>query len=300
MKPSLVVLAAGMGSRYGGIKQLDKFGPSGEKIIDYTIYDALQIGFSKIIFVIRKEIEEDFNLEILDKWKGRGELKVVYQELDSLPEGYSVPQGRVKPWGTAHAVWMAENEVNGPFAIVNSDDFYGRNSLQAAFDQLSNVDHSIDSACLVGYKLNNTLTDHGTVNRGVCNVNGEGELKGIKECVNITKEGDKVYYPENGEKIYLEPDTLVSMNLLGFSPTVFSRIRNGFDDVYRQADENLKVEYGIPTVMSGMLKAGVKIPVIPTADNWYGVTYSEDKKWVQEQFTRLHNLEIYPKNLWVN
>ncbi len=299
MKPSLVVLAAGMGSRYGGIKQLDKFGPSGEKIIDYTIYDALQIGFSKIIFVIRKEIEEDFNLQILDKWKDRGELKVVYQELDSLPEGYSVPQGRMKPWGTAHAVWMAENEVTEPFAIVNSDDFYGRNSLQAAFDHLSGVDATKDAACLVGYKLNNTLTDHGTVNRGVCNVNSKGELTGIKECINIAKEVGKVYYPENGEKNYLEPETLVSMNLLGFSPTVFSRIRNGFDDVYRQADENLKVEYGIPTVMSDMLESGVKIPVIPTADNWYGVTYSEDKKWVQEQFTRLHNLEIYPKNLWV-
>jgi hypothetical protein len=300
MKPSLVVLAAGMGSRYGGIKQLDKFGPSGEKIIDYTIYDALQIGFSKIIFVIRKEIEEDFNLEILDKWSGRGDLKVVYQELDSLPNGYTVPEGRVKPWGTAHAVWMAEKEVKEPFAIVNSDDFYGRNSLQAAFDHLSGVDATKDAACLVGYKLNNTLTDHGTVNRGVCNVNNEGELTGIKECINIAKEGDSVFYPENGHKIYLEPETLVSMNLLGFSPTVFSRISNGFDDVYNQANENLKVEYGIPTVMSDMLQSGVKIPVIPTADNWYGVTYSEDKKWVQEQFTKLHNLEIYPKNLWVN
>lgn len=298
MRPSLVILAAGMGSRYGGIKQLDGFGPNGERIIDYTVYDAIRIGFGKIVFVIRRAIEDDFNEAILDKWKGKVDIRVVYQEMDSLPIGYKVPEGRQKPWGTAHAVWMAEQEIDEPFAIVNADDFYGHDSLKTAFDYLQSIDPSRDGACLVGYQLKRTLTDHGSVSRGVTQVDEEGFLTGITERTSILKEADgSIYYEEDGTKEKLSPATLVSMNLMGFSPTVFEKIRLGFDAIYRQARENLKIEYGIPTVLNQLIEEGVQVPVLPTKDQWFGVTYAGDKEWVKDQFQSLHEKGAYPSNV---
>lgn len=296
MKPSLVVLAAGMGSRYGGIKQLDGFGPNGERIIDYTVYDALRAGFGKVVFVIREAIEADFKKAVYESWKDRGDIRIVYQELDSLPIGYEVPAGREKPWGTAHAVWMSEKDVDEPFAIVNADDYYGYQSLKSAYDYLSELDPGRQGACLVGYELHKTLTDHGSVSRGVCS-SIDGKLTGITERTSIMKEGNEIVFEEEGEKHVLASDTLVSMNLMGFSPAVFERIRTGFDEIYNQSKESLKIEYGIPTVLNSLIMEGVEVPLIPTSDQWFGVTYAADKEWVTSKFTQLHKEGNYPENL---
>ncbi|MFY0686537.1 MAG: NTP transferase domain-containing protein [Cyclobacteriaceae bacterium] len=296
--PSLVILAAGMGSRYGGIKQLDGFGPNGESIIDYTIYDALKVGFGKIIFVIREQIDKEFRETILEPWKDKGDFRVVYQELDALPDGYSVPEGRTKPWGTAHAVWMAECEVNEPFAIVNADDFYGRDSLKAIFDHLSGMDDDSAAGCMVGYELRNTLTENGTVSRGVCVSDSNGHLTGITERTKIYRNGSsEIVFEEAGEKTHLPEKTLVSMNLMGFSSKVFEEINAGFADLYKRTTENVNVEYYIPTILNNYVTHGVKVPVIPTSDAWFGVTYSEDKEWVSEQIIKLVEGGTYPADL---
>ncbi len=299
MKPSLVVLAAGIGSRYGGIKQLDGFGPNGEKIIDYTVYDALKVGFGKIIFVIREDIQKDFEHSILAKWKDKGEFYTAFQELDRLPDGYQVPEGRIKPWGTAHATWMAEDLVKEPFAIVNADDFYGYGSLKAAHDHLIQMDTENHGACLVGYEIGNTLTDSGSVSRGLCESDNEGFLTEIIERTKISRNGEgNIYFEEDGTRTYIQSDTLVSMNLMGFSPKVFEEIALGFKEIYKLAATNPKVEYYIPTVLNSLIQKGIKAPVIPTRDQWFGVTYLEDKDWVMEQFRTLHANKVYPSNLF--
>jgi dTDP-glucose pyrophosphorylase len=298
MQPTLVILAAGIGSRYGGIKQLDGFGPYGERIIDYTVYDAIKAGYGKIVFVIRKAIEADFNEAILKKWEGKIPVEVVFQELDSLPKGYDVPKGREKPWGTAHAVWMTEKVVNEPFAIVNADDFYGRVSLEVACNYLKEIDNNQHAGCLVGYQLDNTLTNNGSVSRGICGSNNQGNLTEIVERTKIYKEEGTIYFEENDTKSPLSPQTLVSMNLMGFSSKVFEVIAAGFDTIYKQSATNLKVEYYIPTVLNELIKSGVKAPVLPTTDQWFGVTYSEDKAWVKEQLAALHMVGAYPSDLW--
>ncbi|MFT5954914.1 MAG: NDP-sugar pyrophosphorylase family protein [Cyclobacteriaceae bacterium] len=297
MKPSLVVLAAGMGSRYGGIKQLDGFGPSQERIIDYTVYDAIEAGFGKIVFVIRKAIEEPFNEAILSRWSDRIDCRVVFQELDALPEGYSVPEGRKKPWGTAHAVWMAEPELQEPFAIVNADDFYGLGSLTAAAEYLSKVSANGKSACMIGYQLGNTLTEAGSVSRGVCMASEEGNLVSIQEYTKISRDASGIYDEAGGQKVSLEENTIVSMNLMGFTPAVFEEISTGFDATYQASQKNLKQEYYIPSVLNAWIQQGVKVPLINTEDQWFGVTYSEDKEWVSEQLAKLHEQGSYPKKL---
>lgn len=298
MNPSLVILAAGMGSRYGGIKQLDGFGPHGERIIDYTVFDAMRAGYGKIVFVIREAIRKDFEEAILSKWKDKFDIRVVYQELNKLPQGYSVPSGREKPWGTAHAVWMAAPEVQETFAIVNADDFYGRASLKAAAEYLANIPIGNQAACLVGYELSNTLTDFGSVSRGVCEADANGFLTGITERTTIIKEGGRIVFEESGIKTALKPDSLVSMNLMGFTPDVFHVIAAGFDEVYQRSLTNLKTEYYIPTILNQLIKAGVKVPILPTVDQWFGVTYPEDKDWVKTKLADLHHAGAYPADLW--
>jgi NDP-sugar pyrophosphorylase family protein len=294
MKPSLVILAAGMGSRYGGIKQLDGFGPNQERIIDYTVYDAIQAGFGKIVFVIRKAIDEPFRELVFDRWKDKIDIRIVYQELDSIPPNYSVPEGRQKPWGTAHAVWMAEPEVNEPFAIVNADDFYGRHSLSVAADFLSPLQSEQQAACMVGYLLKNTLTDAGTVSRGVCEADETGKLLTITERTSIARGTAGIYYEEAGSQYPLAEETIVSMNLMGFTPSVFSTIAAGFDEIYQQGLSNLKKEYYIPSVLNQWIQSGVEVPLLQTTDQWFGVTYSEDKPWVREQLGKLHLEGVYP------
>ena len=301
MKPSLVILAAGLGSRYGGIKQLDGFGPNGEKIIDYTVFDALDAGFGKIIFVIRKEIDFEFKKAILDKWKGRGDFDVVYQSLDALPKSYRVPEGRVKPWGTAHAVWMAAPIIDGPFGIVNADDFYGKNSLKTLAIHLESLNNNELTGCMVGYELEKTITDNGSVSRGVCEVDADHQLQVISERTSISRDSNgKIYYQEAGILVYLDSKAIVSMNLIGFTPLVFQEIEKGFDAIFQSSKTNLKSEYYIPLVLTSLIKQGIKIPVLETYDNWFGVTYSEDKAWVKSQLKRLVADGIYPNDLLNN
>ena len=301
MKPSLVILAAGLGSRYGGIKQLDGFGPNGERIIDYTVFDALEAGFGKIIFVIRKEIDAEFREAILDKWQGRGDFEVVYQSLDAIPKSYTVPEDRVKPWGTAHAVWMAAPVINEPFGIVNADDFYGKNSLKTLATHLESLDNNELIGCMVGYELEKTITDNGTVSRGVCEIDADQQLKVITERTAISRDADgKIYYQEEGVRVHLDSQTIVSMNLIGFTSLVFKEISKGFDAIFQTSKTNLKVEYYIPLVLSSLIEQGIEIPVLGTDDHWFGVTYSEDKVWVKSQLKQLVADQIYPNDLFNN
>ena len=301
MKPSLVILAAGLGSRYGGIKQLDGFGPNGEKIIDYTVFDALDAGFGKIIFVIREEIDLEFRKTILDKWQGRGDFEVVYQSLDGLPKSYMVPEGRVKPWGTAHAAWMAAPIIDEPFGIVNADDFYGKNSLKTLAIHLESMNNNEVSGCMVGYELGKTITENGSVSRGVCEVDADHQLKMISERTAISRGPDgKISYHEAGVRVHLDSQAIVSMNLIGFTSLVFQEIEKGFDAIFQTSKINPKVEYYIPLVLTSLIKQGIKIPVLETDDHWFGVTYSEDKAWVKSQLKRLIADRIYPKDLFNN
>ncbi len=296
-KPTLVVLAAGLGSRYGSLKQMDRFGPSGETLMDYTIYDAIIAGFKKIVFVIRKSIEAEF-LEIYqDRLPSGVEMAYVFQELEFLPEGLELPTGRQKPWGTAHAVLMAESAVDSPFAIVNADDYYGRSSLQKIHNALMQMDRSKLEACLLGYVLKNTLTDHGKVSRGVCEVQNNLLTK-IVERTEIFKEKQYIFFVEDNLRIQLRGDEIVSMNLMGFTPAVFEVIRRGFVTFFDTNKDNLKVEFFMPLVLDQIREKGTPVPVIPTKDAWFGVTYKEDKPVVRQKLFELIDQRHYPNNLW--
>jgi NDP-sugar pyrophosphorylase family protein len=297
MKPTLVILAAGMGSRYGGNKQTDAFGPSGETIMEYTIYDAIKAGFGKIVFVIKKGMKDTFEPEIKEKVGDRIDMAFVYQELDVLPEGLSVPEGREKPWGTGHALWVAHEEVNEPFSMANADDFYGFDGMKTMVDALNKLDDSKIGGCIVGYKLSNTLSDHGSVNRGVCQTE-DGYLTGIKECIGITKDGDSVYYMEEDEKIILTGDEPVSMNLMGYTTPVFDMMEEGFTEFFKEKSHLPKSEYLTPQIFQDMMDQGVKIPVPETSSSWFGVTYREDKPIVIEKLNKLVEAGEYPSNLW--
>jgi len=299
LEPSLVVLAAGLGSRYGSLKQIDKFGPSGETIVDYTIYDAIQAGFKKVVFVIRKSIEDEFNEIYYDKISSKIEVKYVFQELENIPEGLTIPTNREKPWGTGHAVLMAKSEINEPFAIVNADDFYGRSSLEKIRRHLSTLDNSILTGCLVGYTLENTLSEHGRVSRGVCEIEESG-LKSIAERTDIYMGGQTgVYYNENGNQFPLTGKETVSMNLMGFTSQVFNLAEKWFTEFYKQSSRDLKSEFFIPTVLNNIRQLNQsKIAVLPTDDRWFGVTYKEDKAIAQAMLKGLVGRGEYPKNLW--
>jgi|AntRauTorckE6833_2_1112554.scaffolds.fasta_scaffold06228_2 NDP-sugar pyrophosphorylase family protein len=295
--PSLVILAAGMGSRYGGSKQFSTFGPHDHLIIDYTVYDAIQTGFEKIVFVIRKEIEPAFNESVLNKWKDKVDLRVVFQELDSLPKSYKMLEGRTKPWGTAHAVWMAEDEINEPFAMANADDFYGRSAIQKACVHLHTMDESSNDAFIVGYELGNTLSPHGSVSRGLCKLNDYGNLLEIEELKSIEASNGKIIAQKDGNEIALRSNDLISMNLMGFTPAVFKTIREGFDQFYKDLTPGSNAEFYLANVLTKLLEEGAKVSVIPTDSRWFGVTYSEDNHWVNEQLRELHESGAYPDEL---
>jgi hypothetical protein len=297
MKPTLVILAAGMGSRYGGNKQTDAFGPSGETIMEYTIYDAIEAGYGKVVFVIKRAMKETFEPVIKEKIGDRIELAFVYQELDVMPEGLSVPEGREKPWGTAHALWVSHSEVDGPFAMANADDFYGRDGMSKMAKTLTEMDDSKVGACIVGYKLINTLSDFGSVNRGVCETT-DGYLTGIKECIGITKEGDKIAYEEDGKEVLLTGNEPVSMNLMGYTTPVYDLMEKGFIEFWHANQGALKAEYLTPDVFQAMMDNGVKIPVPQTDSSWFGVTYQEDKPEVIRRLNALIDAGEYPTNLW--
>ena len=303
-KPVLVVMAAGMGSRYGGLKQIDPVDKEGHIIMDFSIYDAVRAGFKKVVFIIKKENEADFKAAIGDRMSKIVEVAYVFQDLNNLPEGYSVPEDRVKPWGTGHAILSCLDEVDGPFAVINADDYYGSHAFQMAYDFLSqNEDGDTYSYMMVGYKLENTLTDNGHVARGVCVTDEEGHLVKINERTHIEKREGGAAYTEDDGKTWVEiPEgSTVSMNMWGFSASILKELKDRFA---KFLDENLegnplKCEYFLPFVVDELLtekKATVK--VLKSMDKWYGVTYKEDKPVVVAAIQKLKDEGLYPQKLW--
>ena len=304
-KPALVVMAAGMGSRYGGLKQIDPVGPHGEIIIDYSLFDAKKAGFETVVFIIKKEIEKDFKESIGSRIPQGMEAIYVFQNTDDLPEGYSIPAGRVKPWGTAHAVCAAREVINGPFAVINADDYYGADAFKVVYEYLANSKNSdVYDFAMVAYELENTLTENGYVSRGVCVTDANDMLENVTEHTHIEKDdmwGAK--FTEDDGKTWnpLAPDTLVSMNLWGFTADFINEAWDGFPEFLDNAIKTnpLKGEYYLPSVVTKLIdsnKATVK--VLHCADKWYGVTYKEDKPKVVAALKQMHESGMYPENMW--
>ena len=298
MKPTLLVLAAGMGSRYGGIKQMDSFGPNNETIIDYSIYDAIASGFGKVVFIIRESFAEDFKNLFEPKLKGKVETAYVFQEMSSFTEGFQILGERTKPWGTAHAVLCAKEVINEPFAVINADDFYGRDAFDKAVKFLTN-EVSPKKYCIIGYQLSKTISENGTVSRGVCEVDVDGNLSHINERTKIFPENGKIYYTENGLNVPLPADTVVSMNFWGFDPNVFEYIQKLFIKFLQENGANPKAEFFIPIIGDAFIADGKgEIKVIPTSAQWFGVTYKEDAPVVQKSLNQLVENKEYPASLW--
>ena len=301
MKPTLLILAAGMGSRYGSLKQIDAIGPSGEAIIDYSIYDAIRAGFEKVSFIIRKSIEKDFRKVFDEKLKGKIETEYVFQELDMVPPGTSYSPDRVKPWGTAHAVWVAKNYVKEPFVVINADDFYGPGSYQAMADYLTGEGiGSTSKYCMMGYEVRHTLSDFGSVSRGVCESGNADFLSTVVERTKIFKEGESIYYVDEKKRhISLRGSELVSMNIWGFTPGIFDYIENTFTDFISTNSDNLKSEIYIPAVVNDLIaRQEASVKILSAVDRWFGVTYKEDKHLAIENINGLIRQGVYPDNLW--
>jgi dTDP-glucose pyrophosphorylase len=302
-KPILVIMAAGMGSRYGGAKQIDPINEQGELIVDFSLYDALMAGYEKAVFIIKREMEVDVR-EVLDAGAGKHmEIRYAYQELSDLPEGYSVPEGRVKPWGTCHAVYSARNLIDGPFTVVNADDYYGPNGFQLMYDALSMGEKARESTYYMnGYLLKNTITDHGSVARGVCSVDEKDFLTDVTERIKIMSLGDHIAYTEDDEIwIPIEGDATVSMNFWGFPGSFIEEIKAGFPAVLDAifATDPLKGEYQLPTRVNEVVANGdAAVKVLKTDDQWYGVTYKEDKESVVSALRSLKDKGLYPEILW--
>lgn len=300
-KPTLVILAAGMGSRYGGMKQLESVGPSGETIMDYSIYDALRAGFGKAVFVIRPEMEEAFHEMIGSRYEKHIPVAYAFQRLDGLPAGFGAPAGRTKPWGTGHAVLAARDAVNEPFAVINADDFYGGNSFSVLGDFLSRAASTSPATyAMVGFTLRDTLTDAGSVNRGVCHCSPDGLLERIVETLNIARRGtDGRCVDADGNEQIIPGDSLVSMNTWGFTLDFFERLAAGFEHFLSENGESPKSEYHLPTGVQELMHSGAAtVQVLPTTDTWCGVTHQEDKPRVVAMIRKLVDGGAYPEKLW--
>ena len=298
MKPTLVILAAGMASRYGSMKQVEGFGPSGETIMDYSIYDAIRSGFGKVVFIIRKEFEKNFREIVGKDIEGRIAIEYVFQELNKYSEGFEIPKERTKPWGTAHAVLCAHEKVKEPFAVINADDFYGKDGFDKAYKFLVN-DCNPQTHSIIGYELLNTLSEHGTVNRGVCEVDDKGNLVSVVERLNVSRQGNKVVCNDEHFPKELSLDTPVSMNFWCFDPSLFDYTKATFKEFLSQNAPNPKAEFFIPIVADKYIKDGEGvIKVIPTSAKWFGVTYKQDAPMVRESLRKLVDAGEYPGNLW--
>lgn len=302
---ALVIMAAGIGSRYGaGIKQLAKVGPSGEIIIDYSIHDALKAGFNKIIFIIRKDIEEEFREVIGKRIEKIAPVDYVYQEMSDLPEGYKTPEGRKKPWGTAQAVWAAREVIDCPFAVINADDFYGAGSFKALHEYLTNEMSENEEEydyCMAGYILGNTLSESGTVARGVCSQNEDGYLRSVTETYKIgRKEGKVTGEDGDGRERELDEKSLVSMNMWGLKPNIIKVLGEGFPKFLDSLKaDDIKSEYLLPVVIDGLIQGGLaKVKVLPIEDKWYGVTYQEDRQYVADAIRRMVDDKVYGEKLF--
>ncbi|MFZ6038392.1 MAG: nucleotidyltransferase [Bacteroidota bacterium] len=300
MKPTLFVLAAGMGSRYGGLKQLDGVGPSGETIMDYSIYDAVHAGFGKLVFVIRKSFEKDFRKKIVKKYEHKIPVELVFQDLDNLPAGFSVPEGREKPWGTNHAVMMGKDVIHEPFAVINADDFYGRESYKVLADYLSELDNTRNQYCMIGYRVGNTLSESGTVARGICETDAEGNLTGVVERTQVMRiDGEVKYKDENDQWISIPDNTPVSMNMWGFTPDYFEYSEKYFVEFLKKNIQNPKAEFFIPLVVNELIVNNTaKVKVLDTPSKWFGVTYAEDRPGVVAKLQQLVDDGVYPSPLW--
>ena len=297
MQPTLVILAAGMASRYGSMKQIQGFGPGGETIMDYSIYDAMRSGFGKVVFIIRREFANDFKEIFEPKLKGRIEVDYAFQELEAFTEGYAIPEDRKKPWGTSHAVLCAMDKVKEPFAVINADDFYGHNAFEEAADFLVN-DCNEKNYAIVGYDLLKTLSDYGTVNRGVCTLDKMGNLAGITERINIAKKDGTILCDDGLEPKELSMDTRVSMNFWCFDTSFFSYTQKLFREFLQQHGQELKSEFFIPIVADQFIKEGGRVEIIPTTSSWFGVTYKEDAPFVENSLNDLIKKGEYPERLW--
>lgn len=297
-------MAAGMGSRYGGLKQIDPVDKEGHIIMDFSIYDAKRAGFGKVVFIIKRENEKDFKEAVGYRMEQVMDVAYVFQDIDQIPDGFQVPEGRVKPWGTAHAVLSAMDEVDGPFAVINADDYYGRHAFQVIYDYLTT--HEDDEKyryTMVGYHLKNTVTDNGHVSRGICELDSEKRLVAINERTRIEKRDGGIAYSEDDGTTWtkLDPDTLVSMNMWGFTHSILDEIKAGFPVFLEKglAENPMKCEYYLPSVVSGLLEEGkATVTVLESEDKWYGVTYKEDKPVVVAAIQALKDAGVYPQHLW--
>lgn len=300
MKPTLFVLAAGMGSRYGGLKQLDGLGPNGETIMDYSIFDAIRGGFGKLVFVIRRSFENDFREKIIKKYENHIPVEVVFQELDMLPEGFTCPEGRVKPWGTNHALLMGKDVIKEPFAVINADDFYGRDSFAVIGKALTEMEGKQNEYCMVGYRVGNTLSESGSVARGVCETNEEGYLTTVVERTAIERiNGEIQFQDENGKTVVIAEETPVSMNMWGFTPDYFNYSEDYFVDFLKKNMDNLKAEYFTPLMVNHLIVNNMaRVKVLDTTSKWFGVTYAADRQGVVDKIQALVDAGEYPNKLF--
>ena len=300
MKPTLFILAAGMGSRYGGLKQLDGLGPNGETIMDYSVFDAMRAGFGKVVFVIRKDFEEDFRRVVLSKYENHVPCEVCFQGIDCLPEGFTRNSERTKPWGTNHAVLMAKDLINEPFMVINADDFYGKESFEVMAKFLLDVHGEQGKYCMAGYRVGNTLSEHGTVSRGVCATDKMGFLTDVVERTAIeSRDGHIVFPDENGNEVEIPFDTPVSMNMWGFTPEYFQYTEEAFKEFLTKYGQELKTEFYIPTLVNDLIKAGkATCQVLDTPAKWFGVTYANDRQMVVEKIQALVDADVYPSKLF--
>ena len=300
MKPTLFILAAGMGSRYGGLKQLDGLGPNGETIMDYSVFDAMRAGFGKVVFVIRKDFEEDFRRVVLSKYADHVPCEVCFQGIDNLPEGFTRNPERTKPWGTNHAVLMAKDLIHEPFMVINADDFYGKESFEVMAKFLLDVNGQQGKYCMAGYRVGNTLSEHGTVSRGVCATDKMGYLTDVVERTAIeSKDGHIVFPDENGNEVEIPFDTPVSMNMWGFTPEYFEYTEEAFKEFLKVSGQELKTEFYIPTLVNDLIKAGkATCQVLDTPAKWFGVTYADDRQMVVDKIQALVEAGVYPNKLF--
>jgi dTDP-glucose pyrophosphorylase len=299
MKPTLVIMAAGMGSRYGGLKQIDPIGPSGEIVLDYSVYDAIRAGFGKVVFIIRPDIEEAFKEVIGSKLEGKIDVEYVFQTLEKIPENIpmfgNIPEGRTKPWGTGQAVLTAQEVVQEPFAVINADDFYGRETFEVISKKLAATDVNSTDFSMVGFYIKNTLSANGSVARGYCDVQG-GKLATVTEYFEIERKSDGIVHHRDG---VMNDDDMVSMNTWGFTPRLFQWLESGFVKFLEREGTELKSEYLLPELVDGLIKRGeATVEVLPSNEKWMGVTYAEDKPEVMSGIRALIDAGIYPENLW--
>lgn len=300
MKPALVVLAAGMGSRYGGLKQLDALGPSGETIMDYSVFDAIRAGFGKVVFIIRKDFEDDFRNLVLKKYEGHVETQVVFQSINDLPEGFSCPEDRTKPWGTNHAVLMAKDVINEPFCVINADDFYGRDCFAVMGKFLSSLpEGSKNVYSMVGFRVANTLSENGKVSRGVCEVNAQRHLTTVVERTEIIRRENGVCYKDGEDWVRIEDNTPVSMNVWGFTPDYMKYSEDFFKGWLKANINTPKSEYFIPLMVNELINNGTAtVEVLDTTSKWFGVTYAEDRQGVVDKIAELVKEGVYPSRLF--